>query len=63
MPGSDEESVPYSIVMVNHQDGGVFAYSTPCKGVQVDSNWVPERLAKDIDNCGTSDVSVQIKSD
>jgi len=60
---SEDTSLPYSIVMVNHEDGGVFSYATPSKGIQGDAYWVPKRLANDIDNCGTQKVTVQIKSD
>jgi hypothetical protein len=63
MLGPEGEHVPYSIVMVNHEDGGIFSYATPAKGIQGDSYWVPRRLAKDIDNCGTQSVTVQVKSD
>ena len=49
--------------MVNHEDGGVFSYATPSKGIQGDAYWVPKRRAKDIDNCGTQEVPVQVKSD
>ena len=49
---SEEGETPYSIVMVNHREGGVFSYATPGKGIQGDSYWVSQRLAKDIDNRG-----------
>ena len=29
---SEDTSLPYSIVMVNHEDGGVFSYATPKQG-------------------------------
>ncbi len=57
------ERAKSSLAMVNHEDGGVFVYATPGKGIQGDKCWVPKRLAKDIDNCGTRAASVQIKSD
>ena len=56
----DDRSIPYSLIMVSHGDGGVFSYATPGKGAQGDSNRVAKRLAEDIDNCGTQNVSVQV---
>ena len=53
MLSSDKLNVPYSIVMVNLEDGGIFAYATPAKGIQGVSYWVPRRLANDIGNRGT----------
>ena len=52
----DGRSIPYSLVMVNHGDGGVFSYATPGKGAQCDSNWVAKRLSKDINYCGCQNV-------
>ena len=52
MKSSTEESARYSLVFVNHEDGGVFSYSMPSTGIQGDSMWVPRRLAKDIGGCG-----------
>ena len=57
------ERAKSSPVMANHEDGGVFVYATPGKGIQGDKYWVPKRIAKDIDNCGTQAAKVQIKSD
>ena len=63
MNSEDSEKSRATMVMVNHEDGGVFAYATPGKGIQGDRYWLPKRMAKDIDNCGSKDVRVQIKSD
>jgi len=51
------------LVMVNHEDGGIFSNATLGKGIQGDKSWLPKRIAKDIDNCGTKDAKVQVKSD
>ena len=62
----DEESdgkAMSTMVMVNHEDGGVFAYATPGKGIQGDRYWLPKRMSKDIDNCGTKEARIQVKSD
>jgi len=59
----EDGNLPYSLVMVSHEDGGIFSYAVPSKGIQGNAYWVPKRLAKDIDNCGTQKVSVQVKSD
>ena len=62
----DEESdgkAMSTMVMVNHEDGGVFAYATPGKGIQGDRYWLPKRMSKDIDNCGTKEARIQAKSD
>ena len=56
--GEGEDSIPSTVVMVNLEDGGVFAYATPGKGLQGDRYWLPQRIAKDIDNCGTTEVQV-----
>ena len=63
MLSSDEGDVPYSIAIVNRGDGWIFSYAAPAKGIQGDSYWVPTRLAKDTDNCGTQFVTVQVNSD
>lgn len=59
----DETRSPASLVVVNHKDGGAFAYATTGKGTQGDRYWLAKRVAKDIDNCGAKDTSVQVKSD
>ena len=58
-----EETHSACVVVVSHEDGGIFSYQTPGKGIHGDSAWVPTRLAKDIDNCGGQNVRVQVKSD
>ena len=63
MDSKDEDKSRATMVMVNHEDGGVFAYATPGKGIAGDKYWLPKRMAKDIDNCGSQEVQVQIKSD
>jgi len=52
-----------TMVMVNHEDGGIYAYATPGTGIQGDRYWLPNRMAKDIDNSGSKEVQVPIKSD
>ena len=59
----DETNVPATLVMVNHEDGGVFAYATTGNGTQGDRYWSAKRVAKDMCNCCTKDASVQVKSD
>ena len=63
MDSINEEKAPATLVMVNHEDGGIFAYATLGKGIQGDKSWLPKRIAKDIDNCGTKEAKVQVKSD
>ena len=63
MDSQDKDKSHSTVVMVNHEDGGVFAYATPGEGIAGDKYWLPKRMAKDIDNCGSQDVQVQIKSD
>ena len=58
-----DDKAASSMVMVNHEDGGIFSYATLGKGIAGDKYWLPKRMAKDIDNCGTKDVKIQIKSD
>ena len=62
MLSSEEDNYPYSIVMVNHEDGGIFAYATPAEGIPGDSCWVPRRPAEDVDNCGPQLVTIQVVS-
>ena len=45
------------------EDGGVFAYAKPGKGVQGNNYWLPKCMARDIDNCEVKEVRVQVKSD
>ena len=63
MDSKDGEKATSTLVMVNHEDGGIYAYATPGKGIQGDKYWLPKRMAKDIDNSGTKNAQVQIKSD
>ena len=49
--------------MVNHEDGWICSYSVPNKEIQGGAEWIPRRLAKDIDGCGCKDAKVQVKSD
>jgi hypothetical protein len=63
MDSVDEGKAPASMVMVNHEDGGIFAYGTVGKGIQGDKYWLAKRIAKDIDNCGTKTAKIQIKPD
>ena len=63
MDSVDEEKAPATLVMVNHEDGGIFAYGTVGKGIQGDKYWLAKRIAKDIDNCGTKDARIQVKTD
>ena len=63
MDSQDDKKSTSTMVMVNHEDGGIYAYATPGKGIQGDRYWLPKRIAKDIDNSGSKDVQVQIKSD
>ena len=51
------------MVMVDHNNGRVFAYTVPRKGAIREAEWVPSRMIRDIDNMGYKDVIVQIKSD
>ena len=59
----DGERAKSTMVMVNHEDGGIFVYANLGKGIQGDKCWLPRRMAMDIDNCGVKDAKVQIKSD
>jgi hypothetical protein len=63
MEDDSENTCKSCVVMVNHEDGGIFSYPTPGKGIQGDAYWVAKRLAKDIDGCGGAEVKVQVKSD
>ena len=63
MNSAGEEKAPATMVVVNREDGGVFAYATTGKGIQGYKYWLPKRTEKDIDNCGTKGVQVQAKSD
>ena len=64
MDSHDQEKSRATMVMVNHEDGGIFAYATPGKGILGERRWLPRRMAKDIDNCGSGNVNfVQTKSD
>ena len=63
MDSHEGDKATATMVMVNHEDGGVYAYATPGKGIQGDKYWLPKRMAKDIDNSGSKDIQVQIKSD
>ena len=63
MDSIGEEKAPATMVVVNHEDGGIFSYATEGKGIQGDKIWLPRRIAKDIDNCGTKDARIQVKSD
>ena len=36
MGNGDDQNLPYSMVMVNHEDGGIMSYATPGKGIQGD---------------------------
>ena len=51
------------MVMVDHNNGRVFAYTVPKKGLIGEAEWVPSRMSRDIDNMGHKDVIVQIKVD
>ena len=63
MNSEDGDKARSTMVLVNHEDGGVFTYATPAKGILGDSYWLPKRMAKDIDNCGNQNVVVQIQND
>ena len=52
-----------TMVMIKHEDGGIFSYATPHKDIQGDAHRLPTRMAKDIENCGNQNVVVQIQSD
>lgn len=51
------------LVMVNHEDGGIFTHAVTGKGILGERLWIAKRIAKDIDNCGTKEARVQVKSD
>lgn len=59
----DDHTIPYSLALVHHNDGGFFAHSTPSKGIQGESYWCAKRVAKDIDGCGAKDAKVQVMND
>lgn len=59
----DGEVAPATMVMVNHEGGGVWSYATPGKGIQGDRLWLPKRMTSDIDGCGVKDAKIQVKSD
>ena len=63
MESKEEGKGMQVMIMVSHDDGGVWAYAVPGKGIQGDKNWVPKRMAKDIDNTGVKETKIQIKSD
>jgi hypothetical protein len=63
MDDESESKANATMVLVNHEDGGVFAYATPNKGILGESQWLPKRMSKDIDNCGSNNFKLQIKSD
>ena len=63
MDDDSEDKADATLVMVNHEDGGVFAYAVPNKGILGESQWITRRMSKDIDNCGNSNSKLQIKSD
>ena len=46
-----------TMVMVNHEDGGIFTYAIDGKGVLGDRIWLAKRIAKDMDNCGTKEAT------
>ena len=57
----DEVKAPASLVIVEHQDGGILSHATACKGIQGDRHWLATRAAKDIDNCGTKGAKAKSK--
>lgn len=58
----DETNAPATMVMVNREDGGLFAYATTGKGIQGDRHWLAKRDVKDIDNRGVKDAKAQVRS-
>ena len=48
MNSEDGDKANSTMVLVNHEDGGIFSYATRAKGIQGDSYWFPKRIAKDI---------------
>lgn len=46
------------LALVDHNQGRVFAYPTPRKGVTGEVEWVPDRVTKDIENMGYKDVNI-----
>ena len=51
---------PPQLVMVNHNNGRVWAYRVPNKGVMDDAAWLPKRIVQDISNCGNETTPMQL---
>ncbi len=63
LESKEEEKGVQAMIMANHDDGGVWSYAAQGKGIQGDKYWGPKRMAKDIDNTGIKETTIQIKSD
>ena len=58
-----EEHNPPQLVMINHNNGRVWAYRVPNNGVMDGAAWLPKRMLQDISNCGHEGRRIQLKSD
>ena len=60
---SDVKWNPPYLVVVEHRQGRVWAYQTPNKGPNDESNWLPATLIQDWNDTGFKDVRIQLKID
>lgn len=49
--------------MIDHKIGRVWAYGVPNRGMLEGAAWLPKRIVQNLDDCGCSDVRLQLKSD